>query len=110
MPGNQRQITADAERQFLVRIAIRVPGEGLGRAHTAMSAWLDEHCGVRGWTICPAGTRGVVNDAIAVWLREAACGAAFVARWCVAGDRGCYQMRDDELASRIPLAAHKSPP
>jgi hypothetical protein len=35
----------------------------------------------------PAGTRGVVNDAVAIYFRDAAFAAAFAARWCLAPDR-----------------------
>jgi hypothetical protein len=45
-----------------------------------MHAWLDDNC-ADGWDITPAG-RCVVNDAIAVYFRDAALAAAFAARWC----------------------------
>src|ERR1700730_7411415 len=47
-----------------------------------MQAWLDENDGSDGWTMVPACRRGAVNDAVAVYLRDAALEAAFVARWC----------------------------
>jgi hypothetical protein len=55
--------------------------------------------------ITSAGTRGVVNDAIAVDFRELACALGFVARWCSAGDPpGFYQVREDEpTRSSSPL-------
>ena len=43
---------------------------------------MDENDGSDGWTMVPACRRGVVNDAVAVYLRDAALEAAFVARWC----------------------------
>jgi len=39
-----------------------------------MSEWLDDNCGVGGWSITPAGTRGVLNDAIAVYVNIPTCG------------------------------------
>jgi hypothetical protein len=74
MPGNPRAIIADAERQFQVRIAARVPSDGIGQRYTAMRDWLDENCGVGGWSIAPAGTRGALNDAIAVYINGPTCG------------------------------------
>jgi hypothetical protein len=62
----------------------------------------------------PCGIRTVVNDAIAVYFAEAPIASAFVARWC-AGSKaeamnGLFRIRDDEPASRLPAADHKSPP
>jgi len=61
----------------------------------------------------PCGIRTVVNDAIAVYFAEAPIASAFVARWC-AGSKaeamnGLFRIRDDEPASRLPAADHKSP-
>ena len=47
-----------------------------------MYAWLDQNCGADGWKITPAGIRGVVNDAVAIYFQDAALAAGFVARWC----------------------------
>jgi hypothetical protein len=63
MPGNSRAIVTNAERRFPVRIAIKVPPGGIGQRYTPMMAWLDDNCGVDGWSIAPAGVRGVFNDA-----------------------------------------------
>jgi len=69
MPGNpRRQITAKAEERFPLRIVIRTPPGGFGHRYDAMMSWLDEHCGIEGWMIGPAGTHGVRNDAIAVYV------------------------------------------
>jgi hypothetical protein len=111
MPGNPRAIVADAERRFPVRIALRVPAGGFGQRYTEMHGWLDENCGVSGWSIAPAGTRGLLNDAIAVYMSGPACAVAFVARWCVPGDpTGFYAMRADEPPRRKPSEFHSSPP
>ena len=51
-----------------------------------MSEWLDDNCGVGGWSITPAGTRGVFNDAIAVYVNIPTCAVGLVARWLIPGD------------------------
>jgi|SRR5215472_18142892 len=110
MPGNPRAIIAEAERRFPVRIAVRVPGNGLGQRYTAMSEWLDDNCGVGGWSFTPSGTRGVLNDAMAVCVNTPTCAVAFVARWLVPGDPpGFYQVREDEPARRVPASHHTIP-
>lgn len=76
MPGNPRAIVAEAERRFPVRLAVKVPPGGLGHRYPAMSEWLDENCGVNGWAITSAGTRGVLNDAVAVYVSNPTCAAA----------------------------------
>lgn len=73
MPGNPRAIVAEAERRYPVRIAVKVPSGGIGRRYTAMMEWLDENCGVDGWSITPSGTRGVLIDAIAVYVSTPTC-------------------------------------
>jgi hypothetical protein len=45
-----------------------------------MTEWLDENCGLGGWAIAPAGTRGIANDAVAVFVSTPICAAAFIAR------------------------------
>jgi hypothetical protein len=60
-----------------------------------MSDWLDDNCGVNGWAIGPARTRGIGNDAVAVYLNSPTCAVAFVARWCVPGNPpGLYEFRE----------------
>jgi len=111
MPGNPRAIVAEAERQFPIRIAIKVPEAGIGARYLPMTEWLDENCGLGGWAIAPAGTRGIANDAVAVFVSTPICAAAFIARWCVSGDPpGFYQLRDDEPERRISGPGHSSPP
>jgi hypothetical protein len=89
-----------------------VPPGGIGTRYTPMVDWLDEHCGVDGWSITPAGMRGLLNDALAVYVNTPACALAFVERWLVRGDDppGFYELRQDEPAKRVPLPSHKSPP
>jgi len=109
MPGNSRQIIGEAERRFPVRIYVLVPPAGFGRRLTRMEDWLDENCGADGWMKTPAG-RSVVNDTAAFYFRDATLSAAFVARWCVGGEDGLYQGREDEPTRRVPTKPHKSPP
>ena len=63
--------------------------------------------------ITPAGMRGIVNEAIAVYFREAAMAAAFAARLCAPMGpgitEGFMRMRDDEPAQRIAARPHKTP-
>jgi hypothetical protein len=120
MPGNRRAIIAEAEQRFPLRIVIRVPGDGIGSRYGPMTAWLDENCGINGWSIAPAGTRGIVNDAVALYLNRPTCAVGFVARWCrpkvvtpegyIPGDPpGFYALRQDEPAQREPSRGHFSP-
>ena len=112
MPGNpRRQITDKAKEQFPLRIVIKTPPGGFGQRYTIMMDWLDEHCGVNGWAIGPAGSRGIFNDAIAVYVGNPTCALAFIARWCEAGNPpGLYDLRETEPARREPGKPHKSPP
>jgi hypothetical protein len=91
-----------------VRVIVAVPPGGFGQRIDRISAWLDENCGADGWAITPAG-RAVVNDAIAVYLRDASFTAAFVSRWCAGEVDGVYQVRDDEPTPRVPAGHHKTP-
>lgn len=92
------------------RIAIKVPPGGFGQRYTAVKEWLDDNCGIDGWSIAPAGVRGVVNDAVAVYVGTPACAVAFVARWCVPGDPpGFYDLRKHEPVQRVPTPFHNTP-
>ena len=61
----------------------------------------------------PSGMRGVLNDAVSIYFREATLGSAFVARWCAASkvdaDGGVFRLRDDEPAPRIGAGPHQTP-
>jgi hypothetical protein len=52
-----------------------VPREGFGSRLTNINAWLDENCGADDWAMTPAGLRGVVNDAVAIYFLDAASAA-----------------------------------
>ena len=95
-----RRAISDTERRFPVRIRIGVPPRGLGDRLDRIQTWLDANCGADGWAMAPAGLRGPLNDAIAIYFNDATLAAAFVARWC-AGYRaestdGVFQIREDE--------------
>ena len=101
-----------SDLRFPVRIRIAIPARGLGDLNQ-MHAWLDEHCGLTGWAIAPAGTRGVINDALAIYFLDAAIASAFVTRWCKGQkaevDQGAFLVREDAPARRIPAGHHKTP-
>ncbi|MGA8755078.1 MAG: hypothetical protein WB611_01920 [Stellaceae bacterium] len=113
MTRASRQAQREAERQFPVRVRIAVPPEGLGRQLMLMHAWLDETCGAGGWASAPAGTIGVVNDAVAFYFESAAFAHAFVARFCcgyrIETIAGSFALRHDDPPPRQAAAVHKTP-
>ena len=117
MPAPAERIRREAERQFPVRVRLAVPPDGFGRQLTVMHAWLDEICGIDGWTSAPAGLVGVRNDAVAFYFEDAALAQAFVSRFCcgyrpVETNRettGAFALRTDAPTPRIIAAAHKTP-
>jgi hypothetical protein len=52
--------------------------------------------------------RGLLNDALAVYVNMPAWALAFVERWLVPGDDppGFYELRQGEPAKRVPLKPH----
>src|SRR5438477_5943351 len=110
MAGRSRLMIAEAERRFPVRIRIAAD-QGLGTRLDEMHQWLDQNAGA---VMTPSGSRGVVNDAAAIYFADATIASAFVARWCAghqaeAAD-GLFRVREDQPTLRIPAAHHKSPP
>jgi hypothetical protein len=102
--GHQFQADDNGSRATLpCRIKLGVPMGGLGRLITEMQAWLDENCGADGWAMTPAGLRGVINDAVAVYFLDAALTSAFVARWCLGSNaemaEGAFIVRSDAPTS-----------
>ena len=102
----------EAEQRYPVRVRIAVPPEGFGRQLEMMHAWLDETCGAQGWAMAPAGTAGVVNDAVALYFQDAAFAHAFVVRFCC-GYRaetiaGAFAIRDGSSPVRHSLPLHKT--
>jgi hypothetical protein len=102
----------EAERRFPVRVKVAVPPMGFGERLNHMHAWLDDNCSADGWEITPAGMRGVINDAIAVYFRDPTLASAFAARWCApvasTATDGCLRIRTDEPTQRV-AEGHKTP-
>jgi hypothetical protein len=112
MRTNQRT-TSNAESRFPVRVRIGIPPGGLSRRLDEMNVWLDANWGADGWAITPSGSRGVVNDALAIYFADATLASAFVARWCVGGKvetvDGVFRVRDDEPTPRVGAGLHRTP-
>ena len=113
MPGKPREMITMAERRFPVRVRLAVPPGGFGQRYTEMTAWLDGNCGSDGWAMTPSGTRGVLNDAVSIYFREATLASAFVARWCAwskaEAEGGVFRLRDDGPTARIAAGLHRTP-
>ena len=104
---------AEAERRFPVRLKVEVPIGGFGVRLSQIHGWLDENCGADGWSMTPAGFRGIVNDAVAIYFRDVRLAGAFVARWCAAAQtvevtEGAFRVREDEPA-RVRAPDHRTP-
>ena len=83
------------EERFPLRIVIHAPSPSLGERYTTMMGWLDEHCGINGWSIAPVASSGVCDDAVAVYVSNPTCALAFIARWCLPSDLpGLYEARE----------------
>ena len=102
-----------AEQRFPVRLRLVVPPQGLGQRHEQITGWLDANCGADGWAMTPSGVRGVLNDAVSIYFRDAALAGAFVARWCAGGRiepaDGMFQLREDDPAPRVAASLHRTP-
>ena len=103
----------EAERRYPVRVRIAVPPEGLGHQLEIIHAWLDETCGAKGWASAPAGTTGIVNDALALYFEYAAFAHAFVARFCcgyqVETIAGAIAIGGDARPARRSAPVHRTP-
>ena len=113
MTRASQQAQREAERHYPVRVRIAVPPDGLGAQLTLMHAWLDDTCGGDGWATAPAGSVGVVNDAIAFYFADPAFAHAFVARFCcgyrVETIDGAFAVRNDVPPARRDAPGHKIP-
>jgi hypothetical protein len=113
MAASSRLMIAEAERRFPCRIKLGVPIGGFGGWLTEMQAWLDQNCGADGWAMTPAGLRGVVNDAVAIYLfSRRHAGRGFLSRWC-AGTKveisdGAFRVREDQPERRTTAGPHKT--
>ena len=113
MAASSKLMITEAERRFPCRIKLGVPIGGFGERLTEMHAWLDQNCGADGWAMTPAGLRGVVNDAVAIYFLDAALASAFVTRWC-AGSKvetaeGTFRVRSDESTARAVAGLYRTP-
>jgi hypothetical protein len=112
MAASSKLMITEAERRFPCRIKLGVPIGGLGARLTEMQAWLDENCGADGWAMTPAGLRGAVNDAVAVYFHNAPAASAFVSRWCIGSKvevtDGAFRVRDDEPARPAVSGPHST--
>ena len=88
-----------------------MPPSGLGQRHTRITAWLDANCGADGWTMTPSGRRGVLNDALSIYLGDGTLANAFAARWCIGARAeatgGVFQVREGEPVSRLGPTMHR---
>src|SRR4051812_29212484 len=113
MAASSKLMIGEAETRFPVRIRVAQPPRGFGVRLPEMHAWLDANCGADGWAMTPAGLRGIVNDAVALYFPDTALASVFVARWC-AGQKpetiaGAFRFREDEPKQRVAAKAHRSP-
>ena len=53
--------------------------------------------------MAPAGSRGVVNDALAIYFLDPALANAFVARWCIG-----YRVETVDCSFRLRKAGYVS--
>ena len=70
MAASSKLMITEAERRFPCRIRLGISAGGFGARLTEMQSWLDENCGAEGWAMTPAGLRGVVNDAVAIYFLD----------------------------------------
>jgi hypothetical protein len=75
----ERRVVRDAKRRFPVHTRIVVPLEGLGSRLNQIFDRLNANFAADGWVSTPSSTRGVVNDALAVYFLDVTIAAAFVA-------------------------------
>ena len=79
-----RQVRREAETGYCRRVLVATPPGGFGAQLAVMTAWLDANCGPNGWGWAPAGTDGIVNDALAFYFVEVPHASAFIRRFCCA--------------------------
>ena len=84
MPASGRQIEQGGALPYRWRVLVAVPPPGFGAQLWIMRGWLNETCGPSGWASAPAGTGGIVNDAVAFYFADPESARAFVGRFCCA--------------------------
>jgi hypothetical protein len=111
MAASSKLMIVEAERRFPCRIKLAMPTGGFGARLSELHSWLDENC-ADGWAMTPAGLRGVLNDAVAIYFQDATLAAAFVSRWCAGATPaiadGAFQVRADQPLPRISGKAHRT--
>jgi hypothetical protein len=112
MAASSKFVITEAERRFPCWIKVGIPIGGFGTMLNEVHSWLDENCGADGWAMTPAGFRGVLNDAVAIYFLDATSAAAFVSRWC-AGSKveisdGAFRVCEDQPTQRVPARPHKT--
>ncbi len=81
MPAAPRHHEHEESQPCRWQVLIAVPPAGFGPQLAMMRAWLGENCGSAGWEAAPAGSGGVVNDALAFYVTDRAAARAFVERF-----------------------------
>lgn len=79
---SKRRSEPGSPHRYRCRVLVAVPPAGFGAQLWVMCAWLDDACGRAGWISSPAGTGGIVNDAVAFYFADADCARAFIRRFC----------------------------
>ena len=80
MSPSARQLD-DPAPPYRWRVLVAVPPTGFGAQLLIMRAWLDESCGPAQWASAPAGSGGILNDAVAFYFADRAAARAFVDRF-----------------------------
>ena len=83
----------------------------LGSRLDRIKVWLDESCGADGWAMTPSGTRGLLNDALSIYLGDPTLpSASSLDGGCqVETAGGVFQVREDESAPRVGATLHRTP-
>ena len=111
MAASSKLTIVEAERRFPCRIKLGAAIGSFGESLTEMHAWLDQNCGADGWAMTPAGLRGIVNGAAAVYFLDATLAAfrnEMVRRVERRDQRRGVPSAGDRPARRNVVGAHKT--